>query len=190
MTAFDRPRLVHVEPRPEAVAKFNMLQSLAHRDAIDPVVVAFASKLAAPHAPDDWHGIAREIFAFVRDGIRYQHDPDRREELAPARLVLARGWDDCDGKARLAVALMRAVGLDAQIVPLWRRGQLAHVSIRVRFPGSERAAGNVAGWLPGELTIRGAELGDNPRRIAPNPQTGKLPLSGGPDSGAIPPCCG
>lgn len=180
MSALDRPRVVHIAPQPKALAKFNALQALAHRDAIDPAIVAFASRLAAPHAPDDWHSIAREIFAFVRDGIRYQHDPDRREELAPARVVLGRGWDDCDGKARLAVALMRSVGLDAQLVPLFRRGQLAHVSIRVRFPGSERIAGSVAGWIPGELTVRGVGLGDNPRRIAPNPDTGKLPLSGGP----------
>lgn len=173
-------RVLRVPPRPRALAKWRELERQAAADAIDPVIVQFASRLARPFSPDDWLAIAREIFRWVRDGIRYQHDPDRREEFAPAMEVLQRGWDDCDGKVKLAVALMRALGMDAEVVPVFAGGELGHVQMRVRFPGSRRVAGNVDGWIYGEMTIRGAELTQNPHAVASNPDTGKLPLSGGP----------
>jgi len=155
---------------------------MAFRDALDPIIVEFASRLARPFAPDDYLSIVREIFRWVRDGIRYQRDPGLREDFAPAMVVLQRGWDDCDGKIKLAVALMRALGIEADVVPVWgSEGELSHVQLRVRFPGSNRVEGNQDGFLYAEITIRGAELGQSPRAIASNPETGKLPLSGGPD---------
>ena len=159
--------------------KLEILKRQAKRDAVDPIVVRLASRIVRPFAPDEWWKMASEIFRWVRDAIKYQHDPDRTEEFQDAAAIIDRGWDDCDGKAKTAVAMMRALGLDAEIVPHWRNGQLAHVSIRVRFPGSERHPSSVRGWLYGETTVRGAELGDNLKRIAPNPNTGKIPLSGG-----------
>ena len=173
-------RVVTLAPRPDQAEKLAYMQRRAAKDARDPMVVSWASRIARPFAPDDYLGIARELFRWVRDGIRYQRDPDRREELAPARVVLDRGWDDCDGKVRLFVAGLRSLGLDARVHPVWRAGILGHVQGQVRFPRSESVEHNQAGWLVGDLTIRGAELGDNPRRIASNPDTGKLPLSGGP----------
>lgn len=155
---------------------------MAFSDALDPIIVEFASRLARPFAPDDYLSIVREIFRWVRDGIRYQRDPGLHEDFASAMVVLQRGYDDCDGKIKLAVALMRALGIDADVVPVWgNEGELSHVQLRVRFPGSDRVEGNVDGWIYAEITIRGAELGQNPLAIASNPETGKLPLSGGPD---------
>lgn len=177
-----RPRRVvrpHL-PRPLEIQKLGVLRDGAYDDAIDPVIVEFASRLAAPFAPDDYLAITREIFRFVRDGIRYQRDPGLREEFATAAQVLRRGWDDCDGKVRLAVALLRSLGIEADVNPKWSNGYLSHVQLRVKFPGSQRVPGNVGGWIVGELTIRGAELTQDPRAIASNPDTGKLPLSGGP----------
>lgn len=167
-------------PLPLEVMKLRTLQKGADDDATDPEIVKFASELARPHKPDDYAGIAKEIHAFVRDGIRYQRDPGLREEFESAGTVLRRGWDDCDGKSRLAVALARSLGLDADIQPVWRDGYLTHVQWRVRWPGSLRFAGNQNGWVIGELTIKGAELGQDPRTIPKNPETGKFPLSGGP----------
>jgi transglutaminase-like putative cysteine protease len=188
MSSLQAHRKIYREPTQNARGKLAILARQTTRDATDPAVVALASRIAKPYRPDDWRGIAGEIFRFVRDGIRYQHDPDKQEEFADAVTILSRGWDDCDGKAKLTVALMRALGLDAEIVPHWSAGQLAHVSIRVRFPGSSRLPGNVRGWLYGETTVRGSDLGDNPRRIAPNQDTGRFPLSGGPSAENGVPC--
>jgi transglutaminase-like putative cysteine protease len=180
VTALEPRRRIVRTPDPLAVQKLEILKRMAKRDATDPIVVRLASRIVRPFAPDDWWQMAREIFRWVRDAIRYQHDPDRTEEFQDAAAIIDRGWDDCDGKAKTAVAMMRALGLDAEIVPHWRAGQLAHVSIRVRWPGSESHAGSVRGWLYGETTVRGAELGDNLKRIARDPDTKRIPLSGGP----------
>jgi hypothetical protein len=172
--------VVRVPPRPLARAKFRALCEQTAADAVDPQVVRMASWLTRVFAPDDYLARAREIYRFTRDGIRYQHDPDKREEFAPSATILERRWDDCDGKAKVAVAMMRAVGLDAQIWPVWRGGFLAHAQIRVRFPGSTQIAGSRGGWIYADPTIRGAELTQPPQAVASNPDTGRLPLSGGP----------
>lgn len=173
-------RVLTVAPKALELAKLQRLREQAIRDATDPMIVQFASRLARPFAPDDWLAIVRTIFQWVRDGIRYQHDPNRQEDFSDAVTILRRGYDDCDGKVKVAVALMRALGIEADVNPVWRDGYLSHVQLRVKFPGSLRVPGNVDGWIYGEMTVRGAELAGNPYAIASNPETGKLPLSGGP----------
>jgi transglutaminase-like putative cysteine protease len=105
--------------------------------------------------------------AFCRDVIRYESDTVRTggEDIQPKGElsdILDRGTDDCDGKARLFVALCLAVGIDARMVDHWHADasvpngrDLYHVSAEVRIPG--RAAA-----MPVELTLYRARLGDNP----------------------------
>ncbi len=102
------------------------------------------------------------IHTIARDGIRYQLDTARvgHEDIAGVTrpdehpfAVLRRGVDDCDAKASLFVSLARAAGLEAEIVPLWRGPVLQHVFARVRIGGA---------WLPVELTLARARLGDEP----------------------------
>lgn len=179
-------------PQKLELAKLQTLRDMARSDAVDPIVVNLAARLARPHKPDDWKGIAEEVHHFVRDGIRFQRDPDRREEFASSAVVIQRGWDDCDGKAKLAVALLRALGMDADVWPIWNdEGELAHVQYIVRWPGSVRYPGHRNGWVTGEpnldasgairaeTTVAGVELGVNPYTMRRNPETGKLPLAGG-----------
>lgn len=169
-------------PRSEDIVKWGKMRDIAREDALDATVVALASRLASPHPPDDWLGIAREIFRFVRDGIRYQHHHDRKQELNRVPAILARGYENCTGKTVTAVALLRSLGMDADVKPVWSpAGELSHVQLQVRWPGSARVAGaGPGGWITGELTIRGVELGDDPHATGTNPETEKLPLAGGP----------
>jgi transglutaminase-like putative cysteine protease len=168
-----------VRPRPDQIQKYGRIRELANQDAIDPAVVTQASALARPHRPDDWKGIATEVHRWVRDGIRFQRDPAKREEFAPAATILSRRWDDCDGKARLAVALLKSLGIDAEIVPIWSaEGNLVHVQYRVRWPGSQSDPKSRNGWLIGETTVQAAELGEDPKDVPINHETGRLPLSG------------
>lgn len=168
--------------------KLAFMQAGAARDARNPYVQRIAVQLVKAFRPDDWRGMATEIHRYVRDGIRYTHDPDRKELLMSAVDTLRRGADDCDGKARVAVALARAAGLEAVVWPKWKGPVLAHVQWGVKWPGSERDPRAQAPavrlqlpgrreWIVGELTIKGAELGDDPSRIPVNPETGKLPLA-------------
>lgn len=161
------------------VRKLEAMRTGARRDAQRAEVIELASSLARPFPPDAWASFAEQIHAFARDGIRYQHDPDRREQLEDARRVLREGRADCDGKARLAVALARSLGMEAEVWPVWKGPILAHVLAAYRWPGSRTYPGaRRDGWVPGELTIKGAALGQDPRAIAPNPETGRLPLAG------------
>jgi len=78
---------------------------------------------------------AAAIHAWVRDSIRYVRDPDLREELADCATILGRSppQDDCDGKARLFVALCRACRLDARIRPVFPEpDSFEHVQAEVR----------------------------------------------------------
>ncbi len=172
---------VRQRPKPDQIRKFQTLRQMARDDAQDPAVVAQASRLVRRHRPDDWKGMANEIHRWVRDGIRFQRDPDRKEEFAPSALVLERRWDDCDGKAKLAVALLRALGMEADIEPMWsNEGNLVHVKYRVRWKGSNtHPSAGPGGWLIGETTVDTAELGQDPYTVPVNPETGSLPLSGG-----------
>jgi transglutaminase-like putative cysteine protease len=180
-----RPQAPPKNPLPRDVDKLARFQRDSEHDSLDPRIIAFGSRLARAHAPDDYLGVAREIFRFVRDGIRYQPDADWVQDHSPAGTILDRGFGNCVCKTKLTVALLRAVGIEAEFVPVWEElrdgtGQwLKHVQLRLRFPGSSKIAGSVNGWIYGELTIKGAELTQNPLSIAPNPDTGKLPLSGG-----------
>ena len=158
--------------------KLDWLNAEAAASSRDPRIVAKASELVHDLAPDNWAGMAERIHAFVRDRIRYQHDPNHIEALDPTPVVLERGWDDCDGKARLAAALAQAVGLSAKVWPMWRGPMLAHVQTAFRWPGSEKYPGaKPDGTVIGEVTIKGVRLGQDPREIERNPETGRLPLS-------------
>lgn len=186
--------VVHQEPARERVLvrddrdKLRFMRAKATAGARARMIVALASRLTRPFAADDYRARADALFRFVRDGVRYQRDPARREQIADAEVTLERGYGDCDDKAILFAALAGAVGLEADVWPLWKGDFLAHVQEAVRWPGSERVPGARAGsdtldgppgagWLVSDATIAGAALGQDPRTVAVNPETGKLPLA-------------
>lgn len=169
-------------------AKLAFMRQNAHEGARQQPIVRLASNLVRPFRADDWRAQATTLHRFVRDGIRYQRDPDRREQLADPRASIRRGYGDCDDKVAAFVSLCLALGLDADVWPVWRGDELTHVQGAVRWPGSERLpnAHDGAevqdgppgkGWIISDQTIRGAELGTDPRSLPRNPETGRLPLS-------------
>lgn len=160
--------------------KLAFLAAVGEQFGRHPEIVQLANMLAGHLRPDDYAGRVAQIHRFVRDGIRYQRDPNQEEQLSDPISVLQRGYDDCDGKVVTAVALLRGLGLEAEPHGLWAGDVLKHVQYRVRWPGSEdaqfalRAPG---GWVRGEVTIRGAELGQDPYSVPRDPETGRLPLA-------------
>lgn len=162
------------------------------RDYIDeaarhPAIVELGSRLVRPFDADAWHRQAKEIHRFVRDGVRYQRDPDRKEQLAHPVAALARGFGDCDDKVALSVALARAVGLEADVWPVWKGDMLDHVQTAMRWPGSAKLDASKSGaklvdgppgsgWVIGDMTIRTAELGQDPHTVTKNAETGRPPL--------------
>lgn len=139
--------------------KWAFLERAPERDAADPAVQDVARSLwrAALCRPRVFAALAH---ALARDGITYQTDTARvgGEDIAgftrrqgwPLE-ALDRGKDDCDAKARLFVALCRAAGLRARMVPRWEGETLRHVSAAVTIDGRE---------LPVETILARARLGD------------------------------
>lgn len=174
-------------------AKLAFMRRNVHQGSRRPLTVEIASRLVRPFRPDEWRRQCAEIFRFVRDGVRYERDPDRREQLADPRASLVRGYGDCDDKAADVAALCNAIGIEADIWPVWKNEasddpELTHVQVATRWPGSSRlpAAREGSsvldgppggGWIVSDPTIRGAELGVDPATLPRNPETGRLPLS-------------
>jgi len=120
---------------------------------------------------------ARKLQRWVRDNIKYVADfrvstGQEGEELADSETILRRGYDDCDGKSRLFVALVRAaemlapVGLASRIRPVFKKHPLAfvHVQCEAIWHGSKALpyAEPPDGWVLVELILRGCEMGQNP----------------------------
>lgn len=158
--------------------KAERLGVLAWQDARNPVLIPhldYVVRMLWSHpeklevAPGAWSGpaaLADRIHRYVRDHIRYVRDPidpatgRRREEFADAGVVLRRGYDDCDGKARLVCALALRAGLQARLRAVFKVGDFVHVQAELRWPGSNRYPGaSRDGWVISETILRGVELG-------------------------------
>lgn len=121
------------------------------------------------------------LHRFVRDFVKYRHDPGGREQFADVDTVLSRQFDDCDGKARSVVALAVALGklrpewhIQARTVPHWRLNHFAHVSAEIRFAGSDNhGRANAQGWLCSDPIVKGLELGMTPED-GRDPKTGHI----------------
>ncbi len=151
--------------------KARWLDAAASLDANLKIVRDLAQRYAGAVNPNEHERLARGLHQFVRDGVRYVHDPGH-EEFADSGVILRRGFDDCDGKARLFVALCRVVGLEARIRPVFRAhpNRFVHVQAEVRWPGSQSVKGAAAdGWILAELILKGCELGQDPDTVALGP---------------------
>ena len=164
--------------------KARWLDTAASLDSTSPRVAMLARRIVGAA-----HGIAslRALHRWVRDAIAYVPDRVegmRREELADAETILVRGFDDCDGKARLFVALVRALGdpfLQARIVPIFTRHPFDFVHVQAEARAGMRWTSwpdERAPWQLAELTIAGVELGDDPTVTGRRDERGKLVLAG------------
>ncbi len=161
--------------------KARWLDGAASLDALRRGIQTVASRFTSDPRPEMR---ARRIHQFCRDRIHYERDFQLSrnkpgEEFADPPTVIRRGYGDCDDKARLFVALMRAaelvrpLGTEARIRAVFRKHPVidfVHVQAEVRWPGSKRtprADGN--GWILAELILKGCELGQNPDEMPRGP---------------------
>lgn len=150
--------------------KADWLDGASSLDSIDPYVRALAQRITnGSLARAD---AARRLQRWVRDSIAYVPDPGGREEFADAATVARTGFDDCDGKARLFVALVRSLrdpDFQARIRPVFdHAGNFRHVQAEVRWRGVD--------WTLAELIVKGVGLGENPEN-ARGPD-GAYPMAG------------
>lgn len=117
--------------------------------------------------------------AVARDGITYESDikqfgdediagvtrPPEKNDAVDAYL---RGFDDCDAKARLFVALCLAAGFEARLWPLWKKGALSHVAGEVYWDNR---------WIHAETILARARLGEMHTDVPVEKKTGKWRMS-------------
>lgn len=160
--------------------KAQWLDAAASVDAASPWVQAQARWITTyaltPLAKAD------AVLRYVRDAIEYRPDRDpvgkRAEEFADTKSIMQRGFDDCDGKVRTFVALVRALalpGLVARVRPIHPRpGDFRHVQAEVRGPGIPGT--EVGGWARVETIVEGVEIGGDVARM--RRPDGTYPLAG------------
>ena len=171
---------------PQEKAEF--LDAEALLDSTSASVREKARELCRGVRPGDWGACARRLFDFTRSRIAFLRDPaarggkdtgepERVEELADSATILRRGYDDCDGKVRTLLALVRAAcppsfgALEGRVRPVVDElNDFRHVQAILRWPGSE-SAGDVrhvfeGGWVPAEVILKRAQLGDLPSDVS------------------------
>jgi transglutaminase-like putative cysteine protease len=165
---------------PSEKTKWEFLRDAPARDALTPELRNVAQHLRAVAFVSPWKSWAFASLAFsvANDLIVYVSDVDRvgREQIdgltdpqGSTLSSLERGTDDCDAKARIFVALCLAVGISAEMVPLWKGSRLQHVYGRVWVQGPYDTA---ARWYNAETILARAKLGDERQNVPPEPDTG------------------
>ncbi len=132
----------------------NHMVKLARDGAKDPIVIQTAHALVANLPQYDRLGEIKALHAFVRDAIRYTNDPLDVELLRTPRAMLEMKSGDCDDKAILLAALLRAIGRPSRFVALAMNKSDLYSHVLVQTPWNK-------GWLNLE-TIMPVEAGWSP----------------------------
>lgn len=143
--------------------KAAFLSSAGVADSHLPLVQRTAARFADIDAP---YGRAEAIHTFGRDCIRYVRDLGG-EEFADSEVILSRGFDDCDGKQRVVIALctaaerMRPVGLEARAVCVFPFPDVfSHIAVELRWPKSTlHPRATCDGWVRSETILDDCPLG-------------------------------
>lgn len=141
--------------------KWQLLQEVCISDSKHPRIIHM-SKLIWELSLSQPMRFFKLALAVARDGIEFRSDVKqfggediagvtRPPEINDAIDAYTRGYDDCDSKARLFVALCLAAGFQARLWPLWRHGVLQHVAAEVKY-------GNR--WIHAETIVARARLGE------------------------------
>lgn len=132
----------------------NHMVKLARDGAKDPLVIQTAHALVADLPQYDRLGEIKALHAYVRDAIRYTNDPLDVELLRTPRAMLEMRSGDCDDKATLLAALLRAIGRPSRFVAMAMHGSDLYSHVLVQTPWNK-------GWMNLE-TIKPVEAGWTP----------------------------
>jgi hypothetical protein len=157
----DRVTLEALEPGAPGVARtLTLMRGLVTQGKTNPMVRSTALNVlkGAQTVPLDDQGEAMALYRWVADRVRYVRDVAGVETLQAPWITIAEGSGDCDDKATLLAALLKASGNRAKLT--FRAvgtdprtpGQFRHVYLVARFPDQTRMAldatreGTRAGW--------------------------------------------
>lgn len=156
-----RPGLAYELSCKKHLDKLRLLDLLAWNEAKRDAQLQEFALVCAREAGTNPLRQAQYLHRLVRDGVRFIREP--RERFADAWWTLELGQGDCDDKARLVVALGRALRLPARFVPLMLKADVfgpnvpGHVCAQFGFPVHAPRV-----WVWAETTLK-AHWGEEPR---------------------------
>jgi transglutaminase-like putative cysteine protease len=136
------------------------MRSFVRAGKCNPLVRYYAVGLTYDLPPKNRAMEIRMLFEFVRDEIRFVHDPADVEMLHWPEAVLQMGSGDCDDKVILLCSLLESIGYPTRLVAVgFRPGEFSHVYCEVKFRDR---------WLPLDASVESASPGwcpSNPAEI-------------------------
>lgn len=154
-----RARLADLPLGAEAQATMQYMRQFVDQAIADPAQLVRNTALAlyADLPPRNYTAEADAVQRFVRDHIRYVRDPTDRELVQSPQRTLELRAGDCDDKATLTAAMLKATGHPVRFLAVGiQGGDLSHVL-------AETKIGNR--WIPVETIIPRAPLGWYPPGI-------------------------
>jgi transglutaminase-like putative cysteine protease len=139
-----------------------MMRDLVHASLTNPAQIVREQAISIVHGAGvderDWAGEVSALQTWVRDNIRFQRDPEDFELVQTPEKTLEYGAGDCDDKATLLAALLKAQGHPAQFIAIGFDGETySHVLVRTKigevWTPAETILSNVSvGWWPDGVT--------------------------------------
>lgn len=125
----------------------------------DQVIRDQACALVADLPPRQWMAQIHRLHEFVRDSIRYVHDPVDVELVQTPETLLKSRQGDCDDKATLLAALLTCIGHPSRFVAVGFNGEgfshvLVETQVRDGWLPLETILPKPAGWYPDNVTRR------------------------------------
>lgn len=152
--------LMAIPSGPEGIAiTLDKMRDFVRIAKVNPEIRALAMQIIADVPQKAWSQQISELFAFVRDKVRYVHDVNEVETVQSPEATLAMGGGDCDDKATLLAALLESVGHPARLVAVAFTGnEFEHVFTETRYgPGwmaLDTTEPVAAGWSPPGVSAR------------------------------------
>jgi len=137
-----------------------LMGKLAKDYRLHPSIYTKARALIAHLPQKDWTGQVRVLTEYVRDCIRYVHDPAGAEGIQTPDITLELAAGDCDDKCTLLAALLLSISHPVQFAAakIDQAPEYGHVFLRTLIG---------AGWIDLETTepVPVGTLGPNASRI-------------------------
>lgn len=157
MSMYEQPppqRLIKIPNGKEGIkTTLRIMRQLVRRGRIEPHILQKAQELCQILPPKAWYWQVHNIWAFVKNDIRYTHDIYGVETIYEPQQILAQRYGDCDDKAVLLSALLMAAGHPCRFIAVgFKPGSFSHVYVATRIGprwiGLETTEDVEMGWEP------------------------------------------
>jgi len=134
----------------------DLMAAYARRDRIAEPVREAANTATIGVDVGDIHAVARSIWRYIRNRVRWVPDAQGVELVQTPVFTLKQKYGDCDGQATLAASMLAAMGIPAgfEAIAHQRAGEFDHVYSVYLAGGNWHMLDPTANLRPGPNTLR------------------------------------